>query len=60
MLTGMGGIMQWYVDASILITPRWDLKFHAHTDTSNLTINVMLVETQLENATNQLHACFDY
>jgi hypothetical protein len=32
------------VDASILIAKRWDLKFHIHTNTSNLAIDVMLAK----------------
>jgi len=31
-----------YVDASILITPRWDLKFHVHTNASNLIVGTIL------------------
>jgi hypothetical protein len=32
------------VDAPILITPKWDLDSHVHTDASNLAIKVMLAQ----------------
>lgn len=54
MLTCMGGLCgyfpstlnlkQHYVDASILITPMWDLKFHIDTNTSNIEIDIMLAK----------------
>jgi hypothetical protein len=31
-----------YVDASILITLGWDLKFHVHTNASNLVLRTIL------------------
>jgi hypothetical protein len=31
-----------HMDALILITPRWDLKFHAQIDAFNLVVGVML------------------
>jgi hypothetical protein len=31
-----------YVDALILITCRWDLKFHVHTNASNLAVGTIL------------------
>jgi len=33
-----------YVDASILITPMWDLKFHIDTNMSNIEIDIMLAK----------------
>lgn len=33
-----------YMDVPILITPTWDLEFHAHTYASNLGIRPMLVQ----------------
>jgi len=33
-----------YVDALILVKPRWDLEFHVHIDVSNLIINDMLAQ----------------
>jgi hypothetical protein len=37
-------IKQQYVDAPILVAPRWDLEFHVHIDASNLTIDDMLAQ----------------
>jgi hypothetical protein len=37
-------IKQQYVDAPILIPPRWDLEFHVHTNASNLTFSDMLAQ----------------
>jgi len=36
-----------YMDFPILIAPTWDLKFHAHTCASNLTIGVMLAQNPI-------------
>jgi hypothetical protein len=32
------------MDAPILISPHWDLKFHVHTNASSLVIGVMVVQ----------------
>ncbi len=37
-------IKQRYLDAPILITPKWDVKFHIHTNVSNLAIKVILAQ----------------
>jgi hypothetical protein len=40
-------IKQQYVDAPILIAPRWDLEFHIHTNASNLAVGAMLVQNPI-------------
>jgi hypothetical protein len=35
-------IKQHYMDALILISPRWDIECHVHTNAFNLAIEVML------------------
>ncbi len=37
-----GGHKTRYLDALILIASKWDMEFHVHIDTSNLTIGAML------------------
>jgi hypothetical protein len=37
-------IKQKYLDAPILVTPKWDMEFHVHTYASNLAIGAMLVQ----------------
>ncbi len=39
-----GHLKQRYLDAPILIAPKWDMEFHVHTDASNLAIEVMLIQ----------------
>jgi hypothetical protein len=46
-------IKQRYVDALILIAPRWDLEFHVHINTSNLAISIMLAQNPTRKC-NQL------
>jgi hypothetical protein len=41
-------IKQKYQDTLILITPKWDMEFHIHTDASNLVIEAMLVQNPIE------------
>ncbi len=33
-----------YLDAPILVTPKWDMEFHIHTDASNLVVVAMLTQ----------------
>ncbi len=40
-------IKQPYVDALILIAPRWDLEFHVYIDTFNSIISIMLVQNPI-------------
>jgi hypothetical protein len=35
-------IKQRYLDAPILIAPKWDMEFHVHIDASNLIVKAML------------------
>jgi hypothetical protein len=42
-------IKQRYLDALILVAPKWDMEFHIHTNTSNLAIGVMLAHNPIEN-----------
>jgi hypothetical protein len=37
-------IKQWYLDASILVAPRWDMEFHVYTYVSNLAVEAMLAQ----------------
>ncbi len=37
-------IKQQYLDALILVAPKWDMEFHIHTYASNLVIGVMLAQ----------------
>ncbi len=41
-------IKQRYLDAPILITLKWDMEFHIHTNASNLAIGVMLAQNPIE------------
>jgi hypothetical protein len=34
-----------YVDAPVLVAPKWDMEFHIHTNVSNLAVEVMLAPT---------------
>jgi hypothetical protein len=40
-------IKQQYLDASILVAPRWDMEFHVHIDVSNLAIRAMLAQNPI-------------
>jgi hypothetical protein len=40
-------IKQWYLDASILIAPRWHMEFHVHTNASNLVVMAMLAQNPI-------------
>jgi hypothetical protein len=52
-------IKQHYMDASILISPHWDIKFHVHIDSSNLVVEVMLAWNLIEKC-NQSFAYASY
>jgi hypothetical protein len=52
-------IQQRYLDAPILVAPKWDKEFHIHTNASNLTIRAMLTQNLLENVISQLHMPID-
>jgi hypothetical protein len=41
-----------YMDAPILIAPRWDMEFHVHIDASNLVVGAMFVHNPIENVIN--------
>jgi hypothetical protein len=36
------------MDAPILISPNWDIKFHVHINASNLAVEVMLAQNLIE------------
>jgi hypothetical protein len=41
-----------YMDAPILIGPRWDMEFHVHIDASSSVVGAMLAQNPIENVIN--------
>jgi len=42
------------MDAPILISPHWDIEFHAHTYAFNLVVEVMLVQNLTKKCNDRL------
>jgi branched-subunit amino acid transport protein AzlD len=42
-------IKQWYLDAPILVAPRWHMEFHVHINALNLVVEVMLAQNPIRN-----------
>jgi hypothetical protein len=43
-LRNVEGHKTYYMDASILVTTKWDMEFHVHTNVSNVAVRVMLAQ----------------
>jgi hypothetical protein len=37
-------IKQKYMDALVLVAPKWDMEFHVHTNASNLAVRAMMAQ----------------
>jgi hypothetical protein len=46
-----------YLDAPILVAPKWDMEFHIHRNASNLAIGALKILS--ENVISQLHMPLD-
>jgi hypothetical protein len=40
-------IKNWYIQAPILINPNWELKFHVHTNASQLVVGALLAQNPI-------------
>jgi hypothetical protein len=40
-------IKQKYLDALILVAPKWDMEFHVHTNASNIVVGAMLAQNPI-------------
>jgi len=53
------GMKIWYSEGSILVSPKWDLEFHVHTNALQLTMGVLLAQFQTRKFDQLIIYAFD-
>jgi hypothetical protein len=53
------GMKIWYSEGSILVSPKWDLEFHVHTNALQLTMGVILAQFQTRKFDQLIIYAFD-